>query len=229
MELDADKRVFGNPFIGQRKIGDFLQAFHVTDNGVLLAGLFRFEIELKSTNQLAIDFRQRQIILFVFLLDKFGEIAFATFITADGNQCIVLADKRTALVVVFLHRADEGADFFRLFVLPEEFLLQQTCGNGLTLLLQFIEDLVEPDFGVLNVGIQVARLAAFSTGAFLCLIPRSWVDALADVGLHSRTVYRDAHTYGGFSVFQQFGFLNEEKHIERVSFHFSYSFLVEQK
>ena len=46
------------------------------------------------------------------------------------------------------------------------------------------------------------------------------VNALADVGFHSRTVHGGAHTYGGFSVFQQFGFLDEEKLIERVSFHF---------
>ena len=61
-----------------------------------------------------------------------------------------------ALVIVFLHRTDEGADFFRLFVLPEELFLQQTCGNGLPLFLQFIEDLVELDFGILDVGVQVA-------------------------------------------------------------------------
>ena len=59
VEFDADKRIFGNPFIGQCKIGDFLQAFHVTDNGVLLAGFFCFEVELKGTNQLTVDFRQR--------------------------------------------------------------------------------------------------------------------------------------------------------------------------
>ena len=51
VEFDADKRIFGNPFIGQCKIGDFLQAFHVTDNGVLLAGFFCFEVELKGNEE----------------------------------------------------------------------------------------------------------------------------------------------------------------------------------
>ena len=39
VELDADKRVFGYPFVGKGKVGDFLQAFHVADDRVLLAFL----------------------------------------------------------------------------------------------------------------------------------------------------------------------------------------------
>ena len=72
---------------------------------------------------------------------------------------------------MFLYGADERADFFRLLVLSEELFLQQTCGDGLSLFLQFIKDLVELDFRIFDIGVQVARLAAFSTGTFLRLIP----------------------------------------------------------
>ena len=124
MKLDTDKRVFGYPFVCQGEIGYLLQAFHVADNGVLLAGLFRFEVKLKGTNQLPIDFRQRQILFPILLFDKLCEIAFAALITADGNQCIVFSHEGTALVVMFLYGADERADLFRLLVLSEEFFLQ---------------------------------------------------------------------------------------------------------
>ena len=56
MKLDADKGVFGNPFVSKRKIGYLLQALHVADNRILLALLLGFEVELKSTHQFAIDF-----------------------------------------------------------------------------------------------------------------------------------------------------------------------------
>ena len=61
---------------------------------------------------------------------------------------------------------------------------------------------------------QFTSLSALALGALLCLTPQSRFNAHADVVFHSRTVYRDAHTHGGFPVFQQFGFLDEEKHIE---------------
>jgi fructose-1,6-bisphosphatase len=92
VELDTDKRVFGYPFIGQCQIGNFLQTFHITDNGILLTFLFRLQIKFKGTYQLTVDFRQRQIILSVFLSDKFGKIALAAFITANGNQGVVFPD-----------------------------------------------------------------------------------------------------------------------------------------
>ena len=57
MKLDADERIFGNPFVSKRKIGYLLQALHVADNRILLALLFRFEIEFKRAYQLSIDFR----------------------------------------------------------------------------------------------------------------------------------------------------------------------------
>lgn len=72
---------------------------------------------------------------------------------------------------MFLYGADERADFFRLLVLSEELFLQQTGGDRLSLSLQFIKDLVELDFRVFNIGVQVARFAAFPTGTFLRLIP----------------------------------------------------------
>ena len=78
----------------------------------------------------------------------------------------------------------------------------------------FIEQLAQLDFGLLNVEVEFTSLAALAFGALLRLIPQGWFDALADIVFHSRTVHRDAHTHGGFSVFQQFGFLDEEKHIE---------------
>ena len=108
----------------ERQIGNLLQALHVTDDGVLLAGLFRFEVKLKGTNQLPIDFRQRQILFPILLFDKLCEIAFAALITADGNQCIVFPYEGAALVVVFLSGANERADFFRILVLSEELFLQ---------------------------------------------------------------------------------------------------------
>ena len=123
MELDTDKRVFAYPFVCQSEIGYLFQALHVTDNGVLLAGLFRFEVKLKGTNQLPINFRQRQILFPVLLFNKFCEIAFAAFITADGNQRIVFPHESTALVVMFLYGTNERADFFRLFVLSEKYFL----------------------------------------------------------------------------------------------------------
>ena len=58
MELNADKWICGNPFIGQCEIGNLLQALHVTDDGVLLAGFFCFEVKLKGTDQLPVDFCQ---------------------------------------------------------------------------------------------------------------------------------------------------------------------------
>ena len=92
VELDTDKRVFGYPFIGQCQIGNFLQTFHITDNGILLTFLFRLQIKFKGTYQLTVDSRQRQITLSVFLSDKFGKIALAAFITANGNQGVVFPD-----------------------------------------------------------------------------------------------------------------------------------------
>ena len=56
MELDSDEWVFGNPFVGKRKVGYLLQALHVADNRILLALLLRFEVELKGTYQFSIDF-----------------------------------------------------------------------------------------------------------------------------------------------------------------------------
>ena len=124
MKLYADERVFGNPLVSKRKVGYLLQALHVADNRILLAFLLCFEVELKSTHQFAIDFRQWQIRLTVFQLDKFGEITLATLITANGNQGIVLADKFTALVVMFLDGLNKGADNLGHLVLPEELFLQ---------------------------------------------------------------------------------------------------------
>ena len=66
----TDKRVFGYPSIGQCQIDYLLQTFHITDDGILLTFLFRFQIKFKGTYQLTVDFRQRQIILSVFLSDK---------------------------------------------------------------------------------------------------------------------------------------------------------------
>ena len=107
-------QLFSDPFVSKRKIGYLLQALHVADNRILLALLFRFEIELKSTYQFTIDFRQRQILLVVFQFDKFSKVTLATLITADGNQGIVLSDKFTALVVMLLDGLNESADNFCL-------------------------------------------------------------------------------------------------------------------
>ena len=70
-----------------------------------------------------IYFRQRQIILSVFLSDKFGKVALAAFITANGNQGVVFTDQGTALIIVLLHGTDEGAYRFRFFVLSEKYFL----------------------------------------------------------------------------------------------------------
>lgn len=78
----------------------------------------------------------------------------------------------------------------------------------------FIEQLAQLDFGLLNVEVEFTSLAALAFGALLRLIPLDRLNAHADVVFHSLTVHGDAHTYGGFPVFQQFGFLDEEKHIE---------------
>ena len=67
---------------------------------------------------------------------------------------------------------------------------------------------------ILDISIQVAGFAALAFGALLRLIPQGWFDALADIVFHSHTVHGDTHTYGGFPVFQQFGFLDKEKHVE---------------
>ena len=123
VELDTDKRVFGNPFVGKCEIGYLLQALHIADDRILLALLFRLQVKLKGSYQLTIDFRQWQILLIVFQSDKFRQIAFATFITADGNQRIVLAYKFTALVIMFLYGFDERADFLHVLVNSEELLL----------------------------------------------------------------------------------------------------------
>lgn len=147
-------------------------------------------------------------------VNKFRKITLATLVTADGNQGIILPDKFTALVVMFLNGLNESADNFRYLVLPEELFLQKAGGDELSLLFQFIESLVEFNSCVLNIGIQVARFATFSFGALLHLIPQGRFDTLADIVFHSHTVHRDAHTHGSFPVFQQLGFLNEEKHIE---------------
>ena len=66
----------------------------------------------------------------------------------------------------------------------------------------------------LDVGVQVTGFAALAFGALLRLVLQSRGDALADVVFHSRTVHGDAHTHGGFSALQQFGFLQVKKHIE---------------
>ena len=70
------------------------------------------------------------------------------------------------------------------------------------------------DSCILDISIQVAGFAALAFGALLRLIPQGWFDALADIVFHSHTVHGDTHTYGGFPVFQQFGFLDKEKHVE---------------
>ena len=123
VELDADKRVFCYPFIGQCQIGNLLQTLHITDDGILLTFLFRLQIKFEGTYQLTVDFRQRQIILFVFLADMFCQIAFAAFITANGNLGVVFPYKGTALVIVFLHGADEGTDRSRFYVQSEKYIL----------------------------------------------------------------------------------------------------------
>ena len=123
VELDTDKRVFGYPFIGQCQIGNLLQTFHITDDGILLTFLFSLQIKFKGTYQLTVDFRQRQIILSVFLSDKFGKVALAAFITANGNQGVVFTDQGTALIIVLLHGTDESAYRFRFFVLSEKYFL----------------------------------------------------------------------------------------------------------
>ena len=214
VELDADERVFGNPFVSKRKIGYLLQALHVADNRILLALLLCFEVEFKSTYQFTIDFRQRQILLTVFQFDKFRKITLTTFITADSNQGIVLSDKFTALVVMLLDSLNKCTGNFRCLVLSEELFLQQVSGDELPLFFQFIESLVEFDSCIFNISIQVAGFAALAFGALLRLIPQGRLDTLTDIVFHSRTVHRDAHTHGGFSVFQQLGFLDEEKHFE---------------
>ena len=58
MELDADERVFGYPFVGKGEVGYLLQTLHVADNGILLALFFCLEVKLKGTYQFAIDLCQ---------------------------------------------------------------------------------------------------------------------------------------------------------------------------
>ena len=214
VELDADERVFGHPLVGEGEVGDFLQALHVADDRVLLTFLLGLEVKLEGTHQFAVDLGQRQVLLIVSLFDKFCEITLATFIAADGNQGVVLAHEGAALVVVLLHGADDGADGLGLFVLPEEAFLQDASGDELALLLHLVKHLVEFDSCFLDVGIQVAGFTALALGTFLRLVPQGRVNALADVVFHSRTVHGDAHTHGGFSALQQFGFLEIKKHIE---------------
>ena len=115
---------------------------------------------------------------------------------------------------MLLHGSDKCTDSFRGFVLSEELFLQQASGDELPLFFQFIESLVEFDSCFLDISIQVAGFTALAFGALLRLIPQGWFDALADIVFHSRTVHGDTHTYGGFPVFQQLGFLDKEKHIE---------------
>ena len=105
------------------------------------------------------------------MFDKFCQIAFATFITADGNQRIVLAYKFTASVIMLLHSSDERADFFNFFVSPKELLLQDTGCDWMIPLLQFIEQLAQLDFGLFNVEVELTSLAALAFGALLRLIP----------------------------------------------------------
>ena len=92
--------------------------------------------------------------------------------------------------------------------------LQDSGCDGVVPLFQFIEQLAQLDFGLLDVEIEFTSLAALAFGALLRLIPQGRLNAHADVVFHSRTIHGDAHTHGGFPVFQQFGFLDEEKHIE---------------
>lgn len=81
-------------------------------------------------------------------------------------------------------------------------------------LFQFIEQLAQFDFGLLDVKVEFTSLAALAFGELFRLISQGRLNAHADVVSHSRTVHSDAHTHGGFPVFQQFGFLDEENHIE---------------
>lgn len=78
-------------------------------------------------------------------------------------------------------------------------------------LFQLIEQLAQLDFGLFDIEVEFTSLAALALGAFLCLIPEGRLNAHADIVFHSRTVHGDAHTHGGFPVFQQFGFLDKEK------------------
>lgn len=123
MELDACKWVFGYPFVGKCEVGYLLQALHIADDRILLALLFRLEIKLKGANQFTVDVRQGQVLLVIFQFDKSCQIAFAAFITADGNQRIVLANEFTGLVVMFLYGLNERADFLHFLVNSEELLL----------------------------------------------------------------------------------------------------------
>ena len=115
---------------------------------------------------------------------------------------------------MLLHGSDESSDFFHFFVNPEKLLLQDSGRDRVVPLLQFIEQFAQLDSGLFDEEVEFTSLAALALSAFLRLIPQGWLNAHADIVFHSCTVYCDAHTYGGFSVFQQFGFLDEEKHIE---------------
>ena len=163
--------VFRYPFVSECEVGYLFQALHIADDHILLALLFRLEIKFKGTNQLAIDFRQWQIFLVAFQFDKFRQIAFAAFITAVGNQSIVLAYKFTTLVVMLLHGLDERAEFLHFFVSSEKFLLQDSGCDRMVSLLQFIEQLAQLDFGLLDVEVEFTSLAALAFGTLLRLIP----------------------------------------------------------
>lgn len=172
-------------------------------------------------DQLAIDRREGQILLPVTPADQLGQITSATLVAADRNQRIVRADQRPALVVVLLHGSQQRADLFRL-LLPEEELLQQVHRDGLVLPLQFAKDLIQPDAGRLDIGVQVTGAAALAASCLLGLTPQGRVDALADVVLDARPIDGDAHADGDLSVFQHPGLLEEEQHTKRISFHGSY-------
>ena len=214
VELDTNKRVFGYPFVGESEVGDFLQTFHIADDRVLLTFLLGLQVKLEGTHQFAVDLSQRQVLFVISLFNEFRQITLTTFIAADSDQGIVLAHEGAALVVVLLHGADDGADGLGFLVLPEEAFLQDAGGDELTLFLHFIKHLVKFDSRFFDVGVQIAGFTALAFGTFLRLVPQSRVDALTDVVFHSRTVHGDAHTHGGFSALQQFGFLQVKKHIE---------------
>ena len=104
-------------------------------------------------------------------VNKFRKITLATLVTADGNQGIILPDKFTTLVVMLLYGLDERAEFLHFFVSSEKFLLQDSGCDRMVSLLQFIEQLAQLDFGLLDVEVEFTSLAALAFGTLLRLIP----------------------------------------------------------
>lgn len=80
MKTDFGKRVIGNPFVDQRKPGDFLQVLQILDSRILGTVLLHLYKVFKVLDKFMVQLLQRNIFQVVLALKHFLQIADCPFV-----------------------------------------------------------------------------------------------------------------------------------------------------